>query len=92
MAGGGAGEVKAVTAHSNADTVHFGFSWSGGGNHLGVGCFAPLMDGLFCCKEDGVGASWYAGVDALGYASQIVGKSSDPGVYVGSADEVPIFE
>ena len=32
------------------------------------------------------------GAYALGEASQIVGKSSDPGVSVGDADEVPIFE
>ena len=83
-------EVEAVAAHSNADTVHFGFSWSDGGDHLGVGYFAPLRDSLFCYKEDSVGASWHAGADALGYASQIVGKSSFPGVYVGAADEVPI--
>ena len=41
---GGAGEVKSVAAHSNADTVHFGFSWSHGGNHLGVGYFTFMRD------------------------------------------------
>ena len=92
MGGGGAGEVEAVAAHSNADTVHFSFSWSDGGDHLGVGYFAPLRDSLFCYKEDSVGASWHAGADALGYASQIVGKSSDPGISVGAEYEVPIFE
>ena len=63
--GGGAGEVEAVTAHSNVDTVHFSFSWSDGGNHSGVGYFAPLRDSSFCYKEDCVGASWHAGADAL---------------------------
>ena len=28
----------------------------------------------------------------MGWASQIVGKRSDPGVSVGAADEVPIFK
>ena len=28
----------------------------------------------------------------MGKASQIIGKSSDPGVSVGGADKVPIFE
>ena len=92
MDGGGAREVEAFASHSNADTVHFGFSWSDGGNHLGVGYFAPMMDSRFCYKEDGVGASWHAGTDTLGNASQIIGKSSDPCVSVGAADEVPIFE
>ena len=27
VGGGGAGEVKAVATHINADTVHFSFSW-----------------------------------------------------------------
>ena len=44
VGGGGAGEVEAVTAHSDADTVHFSFSWSDGGDHLGLGYFAPLRD------------------------------------------------
>ena len=92
MGGGGAGEVEAVAAHSNADSVHFSFSWSDGGDHSGVGYFAPFRDRLFCYKEDGVGDIWHAGDDALGYEDQIVGKSSDPGVPVGGADEVLIFE
>ena len=66
MGGGGTGEVEAVFAHSNADTVHFGFSWSNGGDHLGVGYFTPRRDILFCYKEDVVGSSWHAGTDALG--------------------------
>ena len=44
MGGGGAVEVKEVSAHSNVDTIHFGFSWSDGGNHLGVGYFRPMGD------------------------------------------------
>ena len=44
VGGGGAGEVEAVASHSDADTVHFSFSWSDGGDHLGVGYFAPLRD------------------------------------------------
>ena len=44
VGGGGAGEVGAVAAHSNADPVHFSFSRSDGGDHSGIGYFAPLRD------------------------------------------------
>ena len=50
---------------SNANMVHFGFSWSDRGDHSGVGYFAPMRDSCFCYKEDGVGASFHAGTDAL---------------------------
>ena len=66
MVGGGAGEVESVAAHSNADTVHFSFSWTDGGDHLGVGYFATLRDAGSCYKKDGVGACWHACADALG--------------------------
>ena len=66
MGGGGAGEIEAVSAHSNVDTIHFGFSWSDGDDHLGVGYFTPMRDSSFCYKEDGVGMSWNEGTDALG--------------------------
>ena len=92
MGGGGDGEVDSVAAHSNAYTVHFSFSWYNGGYHSGVVYFAPLRDSSFFYKEDGVGTCWHAGSNALGWASQIFGKSSDPGVTVGAAYEVPIFE
>ena len=67
--GGGAGEVEAVYAHSNADTVYFGLGWSNGGDHSGVYDFTTVGDGRFCYKEDGVVASWHAGTYALGQAS-----------------------
>ena len=44
VGGGGAREVDAVAVNSDSDTVHFSFSWSDGGKHLGVGYFAPLRD------------------------------------------------
>ena len=66
MGGGGDGEVKAVATHSNSYTVHFGFSWSGGGNYSGVGYFEPMRDILFFYKEDGVGTSCHAVTNALG--------------------------
>ena len=66
MGGGGAGEVKAVSAHSNTGTVHFGLGWSNGGDNSDVCYFTPVGDSRFCYKEDGVGASWHAGTDALG--------------------------
>ena len=46
----------------------------------------------FRYKDDGIGASWHAGTDALGQASQIVGNRSDPGVSVGAVVEVSVFE
>ena len=66
MGGGGAGEVEAVSAYSNTYTVYFGLGWSNGGNYLGVFDFTTVGGGLFCYKEDGVGASWNAGTYALG--------------------------
>ena len=92
LGGGGAGEFEAVAAHSNADTVHFSFIWYVGGDHAGVGYLAPLRDGRFCYEKDSVGACWHACADPLGWASQIVDKSSDPGVSVGAADEVSVFK
>ena len=68
MGGGGTGEVEAVAAHSDADTVHFGFSWSDGGDHLGVCDFAAMGGGGFCYKEYGVPSGGRAGYDALGEA------------------------
>ena len=63
MGGGGAGEIEAVSAHSDADTVYFGIGGLNGGNHMGVCDFATMGDGGFCYKEDGVGASGHAGAD-----------------------------
>ena len=69
MGGGGSGEIKVVSAHSDADPVHFGLDWSYGGNHSSVCDFATMGDGGFFYKEDGVGAGGYAGANALGEAS-----------------------
>ena len=69
MGGGGAGEIEAVSAHSDADTVYFGLGGSNGGDHLGVCYFATMGNGGFCYKKDGVGAGGHAGADALGEAS-----------------------
>ena len=69
MGGGGAREIEAVSAHSNADTVYFGLGWSNGANHSGVCDFTTLGGGRFCYKEEGVGAGGHAGADALGEAS-----------------------
>ena len=69
MGGGGAQEIEAVSAHSDADTVYFGLGGSNGGNHSGVGDFAVVENGRFVNKEDGVGAGGHAGADALGEAS-----------------------
>ena len=69
MGGGGAGEIEAVYAHSDADTVYSGLGGSNGGNHLGVCDFATIENVGFCYKEDGVGAGGHAGADALGEAS-----------------------
>ena len=56
MSGGGAWEIEAVAAHIDADTLYFGLGGSNGGDHLGVGDFAVLGNGIFGNKEDGVGA------------------------------------
>ena len=69
MGGGGAGEIEAVSAHSDADTVYFSLGWSNKGDHSGVCDFTTLGDGGFGYKEDGVGAGAHAGADALGKAS-----------------------
>ena len=69
MGGGGAQEIEAVAAHSDADTVDFGLGWSNGGDHTGVGDFAVMGNGLFGNKEDGVGAGGHACDNALGEAS-----------------------
>ena len=69
MGGGGAGEIEAVSAHSDADTVHLGLGGSYGGNHSGVCDFATMGDGGFCYKEDSAGAGGHAGADPLGEAS-----------------------
>ena len=69
MGGGGAGEIEAVSAHSDADTVYFGLGGSNGGDHSGVCEFAVMGNGGFCNKEDGVGTIGHAGANALGEAS-----------------------
>ena len=69
MGGGGAREVKAVSAHSDADTVYFSLGWSNGGNHSGICEFTTLGDGGFCYKEDRVGAGRHGDSDTLGKAS-----------------------
>ena len=53
----GAGEVEAVSAHSNAETVYCSLGWSNVGNHSGVCDFTTVGGGRFCYKEDGVGTS-----------------------------------
>ena len=68
VGGGGAWEIEAVSAHSDADTVDFGLGGSNGGNHTGVSDVAIIWNGCFGNKEDGVGASGHAGADALGEA------------------------
>ena len=65
MGGGGAGEIEAVSVHSDADTFYFGLGWSNGGDHSAVCDFKILGDGGFRYKEDGVGAGGNAGADAL---------------------------
>ena len=47
MVGGGAREIKAVAAHSHTNTVYFGFGESNGGDHLGVGDFVFMGNGIF---------------------------------------------
>ena len=69
MGGGGAWEIEAVSAHSDADTVYFSLGGSNGGDHSGVCNFSVMGNGVFCNKEDGVGAGGNAGEDALGEAS-----------------------
>ena len=69
VGGGGAREIEAVSAHSDADTVYFRLGGLNGGNHSGVGYFAVMGNGIFGNKEDGVGAGGHAGADALGKAS-----------------------
>ena len=64
--GGGAGEVEAVSAHSNADAVYFSLGWYKRGNHLIVCDFTTVGDSRFRYKEVSVGASWHAGTYALG--------------------------
>ena len=50
MGGGGSGEIEAVSAHSDADTVYFGLGESNGGHHLGVCDFVAIGNGVFCNK------------------------------------------
>ena len=69
MGGGGAQEIKAVAAHSDADTVEFVLGGSNGGDHAGVGDFAVIWNGRFGNKEDVVGAGRHEFSDALGKAS-----------------------
>ena len=69
MSDGCAGEIEAVSAYSDVDTVYFGLGWSNGGDHLGVCDFASMGNGVFLNKEGGVGAVWHAGADAWGEAS-----------------------
>ena len=69
MGGGGAREIEAVSAHSNADTVFFGLVWSYGCDLLGVCDFATTRDGGFFYKEDSVDAGRHAGTNTLGKAS-----------------------
>ena len=47
MGGGGAWEIEAVDAHSDANTVDFGLGGSNGGNHTGLGDFAVVQNGQF---------------------------------------------
>ena len=69
MGGGGAQEIEAVAAHSDADTVDFGLGGSNGGDHTGVGDFTIIGNERFGNKEDGVGAGGNLGANALGEAS-----------------------
>ena len=47
MGGGGAGEIEAVSSHSDAGTVYFVLGGSNGGDHLGVFDLATMGDGGF---------------------------------------------
>ena len=69
MGGGGAWEIEAVSAHSDADTVDFSLGGLNGGHHSSVGDFVFMGNGVFCNKEDGVGSGGHAGANALGEAS-----------------------
>ena len=69
MGGGGAGEIEAVSSHSDAHTVYFGLGGSNGGDHLGLCDFATMGNGGFCYKDDIFGADGHAGANALGGAS-----------------------
>ena len=69
MGGGCAGEIEVVSAHSDADIVYFGLGVLNGGNRSVVCDFSNRGTGVFCNKEDGVGAGGHAGADALGEAS-----------------------
>ena len=69
MGGGGAREIKAVAAHSDADTVDLGLGGSNGGDHAGAGDVLVIDNGSFVNKEDGVGAGGHTCADALGEAS-----------------------
>ena len=69
MGGGGARVIKAVAAHSNANTVDFGLGGSNGGDHADVGDFLVIGNGRFGNTEDGVGAGRHAGSNALREAS-----------------------
>ena len=68
MGGGGAQEIKAVAAHSDVNTVYVRLGGSNVGNHLGVGDFAVMGNGIFCNKEDGAGVGGHAGANSLGEA------------------------
>ena len=68
MGGGGAQEIEAVAAHSDADTFYFSLGGSNGGNHLGVGDSTVMGDGIFGNKEYGVGTGGHVVADALGEA------------------------
>ena len=69
MGGGGAQEIEAAAAHSDAGMVYFGLGGSNGGDHLGVGDFVVMGNKIFGNKEDVVGAGGHAGAGALGEAS-----------------------
>ena len=69
MGCGGAREIKAVSTHSDADTVDLGLGESNGGNHAGEGDFAVRGSGRSGNKEDGVGAGGHVGAYALDNAS-----------------------
>ena len=51
MSGGGAGEIEAVSAHCDADTVYFGLGGSNGGDHLGVFDFETWGMAYFATKK-----------------------------------------
>ena len=45
VGGGGTWEIKAVAAHSDADTVYLDLDGLNGGNHSGIGDFAVIGNG-----------------------------------------------